>query len=58
MIQNSKKAYIIIKPLKISCRLNMNNKKYKVFPVYYPVGQGTRNIKKAKEDILYIKKMI
>lgn len=27
---------------------------FKVFPVYYPVGQGTRNIKKAKEDINWI----
>ncbi|HAN10491.1 MAG TPA: hypothetical protein DCP90_07745 [Clostridiales bacterium] len=27
---------------------------YKVFPVYYPVGQGMRNIKIAKEDIEWI----
>ena len=27
---------------------------YKVFPVYYPVGQGMRNIKVAKEDIDWI----
>lgn len=32
----------------------INNKNYKVFPVYYPVGQGMRNIKKAKEDINFI----
>ncbi|HCC08040.1 MAG TPA: hypothetical protein DEP72_07800 [Clostridiales bacterium] len=27
---------------------------FKVFPVYYPVGQGMRNIKMAKEDIEWI----
>lgn len=27
---------------------------YKVFPVFYPVGQGMRNIGKAIEDIQYI----
>jgi len=31
--------------------LQINGKQYKVFPVYYPVGQGTRNIKIAKEDM-------
>lgn len=30
---------------------------YKVWPVYYPVGQGMRNIKVAKEDIGWILKM-
>ncbi|MCX6823235.1 MAG: hypothetical protein NTX91_04585 [candidate division SR1 bacterium] len=34
--------------------LDINNKKYKVFPVYYPVGQGMRNIKIAQEDIKWI----
>ncbi len=29
---------------------------FKVFPVYYPVGQGMRNIVKAKEDIEWILK--
>ncbi len=28
--------------------------KAKVFPVYYPVGQGMRNIKKAQQDIKWI----
>ena len=27
---------------------------FKIFPVYYPVGQGMRNIEKAKEDINWI----
>ncbi|MEI6352510.1 MAG: uracil-DNA glycosylase family protein [Candidatus Nomurabacteria bacterium] len=38
--------------------LEINNKKYKVYPVYYPVGQGMRNIKLAKEDINFILKTI
>jgi DNA polymerase len=29
---------------------------FKVFPVYYPVGQGMRNIVKAREDIKWILK--
>ena len=36
--------------------LKINNVTYKVFPVYYPVGQGMRNIKIAKEDIGWILK--
>lgn len=36
--------------------LKINNNTYKVFPVYYPVGQGMRNIKTAKEDIAWILK--
>ncbi len=38
--------------------LEINKKQYKVFPVYYPVGQGMRNMKKAKEDIKWIFKNI
>jgi len=34
--------------------IDLNGNKVKVFPVYYPVGQGVRNIKKAKEDINWI----
>jgi len=34
--------------------IDVNGSKVKVFPVYYPVGQGMRNIKKAKEDIDWI----
>lgn len=33
---------------------NIDGKIFKVFPIYYPVGQGTRNIEKAKEDIKWI----
>ncbi len=34
--------------------LDVNGISYKVFPVHYPVGQGTRNIGIAKEDIDWI----
>jgi DNA polymerase len=34
--------------------LKIKGKEFKVFPVYYPVGQGMRNIDKAKEDINWI----
>ena len=32
----------------------INNKKYKCFPVYYPVGNGRFNIDKSIEDIKWI----
>ena len=38
--------------------LNIKGVEYKVFPVYYPVGQGRRNITTAKEDISWILKNI
>ena len=34
--------------------LEIDNKEIKVFPVYYPVGQGIRNIDIAIEDISWI----
>lgn len=34
--------------------INVNGNKIKVFPIYYPVGQGMRNIKKSLEDITWI----
>ncbi len=34
--------------------LKIDKTEFKVFPVYYPVGQGMRNIDKAKEDIKWI----
>jgi len=34
--------------------INVNHRKVKVFPVFYPVGQGMRNIGKAIEDINWI----
>jgi uracil-DNA glycosylase len=36
--------------------IDINGNIFKVFPVYYPVGQGMRNIKKAEEDINWIMK--
>ncbi len=34
--------------------LKIGAKEFKVYPVYYPVGQGMRNIKKAKKDLARI----
>ena len=34
--------------------LDINNNKYKVYPVYYPVGNGIFNIDKSIEDIIWI----
>ena len=34
--------------------LNISNNIYKVYPVYYPVGNGMMNIDKAIEDLKYI----
>ena len=34
--------------------LYIDKKEYKVYPVYYPVGQGMRNINKAIKDIKWI----
>jgi len=39
-------------------KLTIKGSDYKVYPVYYPVGQGMRNIKKAKEDLNWIIKKI
>ena len=36
----------------------INNKKYKCYSVFYPVGNGRFNIEKSIEDILYIKKSL
>ncbi len=33
---------------------SVDNKKYKVFPVYYPIGNGMMNIDKAIEDLNHI----
>ena len=32
----------------------INNKQYKCYPVYYPVGNGRFNLDKAIEDINWI----
>ena len=34
--------------------IDINKKNYKVFPVYYPIGNGIFNIDKSIEDINYI----
>ncbi len=39
---------------KTSYELNVNKNNYKVYPVYYPVGNGIFNIDKAIEDIKWI----
>ena len=33
---------------------NIEGKEYKVYPVYYPIGNGMMNIEKAIEDIKFI----
>jgi DNA polymerase len=33
----------------------INGYSYKVYPLYYPVGQGMRNLDKAIEDLRYVK---
>ncbi len=59
---NQVSSILLGKSIKVSeCRrkykiLKIDKKGYKVYPVYYPVGQGMRNIKKAKEDIKWILK--
>ena len=39
---------------KIAHELEVNKNKYKVYPVYYPVGNGIFNIDKSIEDINWI----
>ena len=34
--------------------LENNGSTFKIFPVFYPVGQGMRNMEKAKEDINWV----
>jgi DNA polymerase len=57
---NQVSSILLRKNVKVSeCRkrgevIEVNGEKFMVYPVYYPVGQGTRNIKKAKEDISWI----
>ena len=41
---------------KKSVTKEISGKKYKVFPVYYPVGQGMRNLPIAVEDIKFAMK--
>ncbi len=39
---------------KIHHEIEINNNKYKIYPVYYPVGNGRFNINKSIEDIKWI----
>ena len=39
---------------RICHELKINKNKYKVYPVYYPVGNGIFNIDKSIEDIKWI----
>jgi uracil-DNA glycosylase len=47
------KTINVSKYRKLSENLVINNKTYKVYPVFYPVGQGMRNMGKSIEDIKY-----
>lgn len=57
---NQVSSILLNKNIKVSeCRKKkyifpINGKNYNVYPVYYPIGQGMRNIKKATEDLKYI----
>ena len=42
--------------IKLHKEFDKLQKKYKVYPVYYPVGQGMRNIKKVIEDLKWVLK--
>ena len=39
---------------KVCHKIEINNNEYKVYPVYYPVGNGIFNIDKSIEDIKWI----
>jgi DNA polymerase len=39
---------------KQSFEIDINNNKYNVYPIYYPVGNGMRNIDIAIEDLKYV----
>lgn len=57
---NQVSSILLNKNIKVSeCRkkkyiLIIRDKNYNVYPVYYPIGQGMRNIKKVTEDLKYI----
>ncbi|MFA5358067.1 MAG: uracil-DNA glycosylase family protein [archaeon] len=59
---NQVSSIILNKPISVSKYrkryelLEIENKQYRVYPVFYPVGQGTPNIKFAKQDIKWILK--
>ena len=46
---------ICVKSVRIQeFKIKINNKEYPVYPVFYPIGNGMRNIDLAIEDIKYI----
>lgn len=57
---NQVSSILLDKSIKVSdCRkkfelLKLDDQEFKIFPVYYPVGQGMRNMSKAKSDIQWI----
>lgn len=61
---NQVSSIVLNKKISVSeCRKQLfekkiNNKTYKFYSVYYPVGNGRFNIDKSIEDILYIKENI
>lgn len=48
------KQISVSKNRKISHNILINNNNYKVYPIYYPVGNGIFNIDKSIEDIKWI----
>lgn len=57
---NQVSSILLGEPISVSkCRkeyyeIEINNNIYKIYPVYYPIGNGIFNIDKAIEDIRYI----
>lgn len=51
---NDNKKISVSENKKISHKLKIEDDTYKVFPVYYPVGNGIFNIDKSIEDIKWI----
>ncbi|MBR1540623.1 MAG: hypothetical protein IJ629_05655, partial [Clostridia bacterium] len=51
-----KKKISVSEMRKKSELIDVEGKQYKIFPVYYPVGNGIFNIDKSIEDIKWIMK--
>lgn len=50
----SNKKISVFENRKTYHEIEINKNKYKVYPIYYPVGNGIFNIDKSIEDILWI----
>ena len=48
------KKILVSENRKICHEIEINKNKYRVYPVYYPVGNGIFNIDKSIEDIKWI----